>query len=482
MLALCAVISTLQLSGPVPVEGGDYLLVPFTVPQGTVEFTLAHDDGSDSQILDWGIWSPDGFRGWGGGLTEPAIVGVAESSRGYLRGAIAPREWTLVVGKAKLQGRPGAYTVDLEFRDAATIPARPFAAWAPVTLDAGERWYAGDFHVHSEESGDAGATFDQILALARERGLDFVNISDHNTSSHVPRLAAAQDGVADVLLLRGAEITTYAGHGNAVGIDTYVDHRVGLGGVGAPTITAAVQAQGGVFIVNHPKLALGDLCIGCAWTHADTPWDQVDALEIQTGNAEVGGLFLQQSITMWDELEDAGHRLAIVGGSDDHRAGMDTGATAARIGSPTTMVFGTLAESSIVDGIRNGRTVVKLRGPDDPMVELVARDGGALEVTVTGGAGMVAELWRNGALLEGQTVEGDGTLTFVPPFTGAVDRFRVELTQNGQRVVITSHVYVEVAPTVDGGCCSGSATSGSLLLSLAVAAQIVARRRRRARA
>ena len=87
MFALCAVISTLHLTGAVPVEGGDYLLVPFTVPAGTVELELAHADGSDSQILDWGIWSPEGFRGWGGGLTDAAVVGVAESSRGYLRGA-----------------------------------------------------------------------------------------------------------------------------------------------------------------------------------------------------------------------------------------------------------------------------------------------------------------------------------------------------------------------------------------------------------
>ena len=56
MLALAAVISTAQLTGAVPQAGGDYLIVPFTVPAGTVEFTLTHDDGSDFQILDWGVW------------------------------------------------------------------------------------------------------------------------------------------------------------------------------------------------------------------------------------------------------------------------------------------------------------------------------------------------------------------------------------------------------------------------------------------
>lgn len=58
MLALTAVISTLHLTGAVPVADGDYLVVPFDVPAGTVEFALAHDDGSDFQILDWGCGGP----------------------------------------------------------------------------------------------------------------------------------------------------------------------------------------------------------------------------------------------------------------------------------------------------------------------------------------------------------------------------------------------------------------------------------------
>lgn len=145
MLALAAVISTLRLTGAVPVEGGDYLLVPFTVPAGTVELTVAHDDGSASQILDWGVWSPDGFRGWGGGLTEPAVIGVAESSRGYRAGPIAPGAWWVVIGKAKLQGEPGQYVIDLEFRDAAELPVRPRAPWAAVTLATERRWIDSPF-------------------------------------------------------------------------------------------------------------------------------------------------------------------------------------------------------------------------------------------------------------------------------------------------------------------------------------------------
>ncbi len=155
-----------------------------------------------------------GFRGWGGGLTDAAIIGVATSSRGYLPGPITAGTWTLVIGEAKLPAGTGHYSVDVTFRDAPTLTPVPRAPFAARVLATGPAWYKGDFHVHDEESGDAAATFAQIIDLARSRGLDFVELTDHNTVSQQGRQAAARQQVDDVFLLRGAEVTTYAGHGN----------------------------------------------------------------------------------------------------------------------------------------------------------------------------------------------------------------------------------------------------------------------------
>lgn len=499
MLALAAVISTMQLTGAVPVEGGDYLLVTFQVPVGTVEMTVSHDDGSDSQILDWGVWSPDGFRGWGGGLTDPAIIGVAESSRGYVNGPITPGEWTLVIGKAKLGGQPGQYTVDLEFRDAATIPVGPRAPYAAVTLSTERRWYAGDFHVHSNESGDAPATLDQVVEYARGRGLDFIVLTEHNTTSHVPRIAARQTTLTDLLLVPGAEVTTYGGHATAVGVTSYIDHRVGLGGRTGRAIVDEVHARAGAFSINHPALDLGDLCIGCAWSHADTQWDQVDGIEIQTGNADLtAALFTPRTIALWDMHEDAGHHIAAIGGSDDHRAGTETGSLPARIGSPTTMVLAdALSEQAIREAVLEGRTVVRFHGPEDPMVALVAKDTQssrqaelgatlvdvgevALEATIEGGDGAVVELWKDGVQVETRPISGAVT-RFVRPVSGDPERYRVEVTRDGNRLTVTSHVYVDGDPSLaPGGCCDGGGGNGgaaSLAMSGIVAAWLARRRR-----
>ena len=158
------------------------------------------------------------------------------------------------------------------------------------------------------QSGDAKATFDQIVTLAKSRGLDFVNLSDHNTVAQHALIAAQQASYGDFLFLRGAEITTYSGHGNAVGIHDYVDHRLGYNGRTVKGIVDDVKAQGGIFIVNHPMLDLGTGCIGCAWQHVDdTPWDEVSGLELITGNYDLGvSAFVPRVLALWDRAGGRG--------------------------------------------------------------------------------------------------------------------------------------------------------------------------------
>lgn len=493
LLEVAAVLSMMRYEGDVTADGGDYHEVAFEVPAGTVEIEIAHSDGSETVILDWGVWSPEGFRGWGGGNDETAIIGVAESSRSYRPGPITPGTWTLVIGKARLASGMGHYVVDVTCRDDATLTPRARAMHSGAVLKTGRRWYKGDFHVHSSESGDASATFDQIGSLARQRGIDFVNLSDHNTDSQLPLQAAAQAAHPDVLFLRGAEITTYKGHGNAVALSSYVDHRVGANGRTIGDVLDDVAAQGALFIVNHPTLDLGASCIGCAWAHPDTPWDQVAGIEIITGKWEsVERLFVPRAIELWDEQLDAGHRIAAISGSDDHRAGTGTGANDTPLGSPTTLVLADeLSEAAIVEAVRAGRTIVQMRGPDDPFVEMTIGDveiGGdatppadSVTVTarVTGGTGYFVQLWRDGEQLDQTEVTSDDFTHAFEDAPGATKRrYRLELVDaGGSRIVVTSHIYVEGVPGT-GSCCDAGA--GEAMVGM-LAAPLILRRRRRAR-
>ena len=112
------------------------------------------------------------------------------------------------------------------------------------------------------------------------------------------------------------------------------------------------------------------------WKHVDdTPWDQVSGMELITGNYDIGvSAFVPRVLALWDTLEDQGFRIAGIGGSDDHTAGINEGTAGSEIGSPTTLVLAdNLSEAAIIDAVKHGRTIVNLHGPDDPLVEVTMR-------------------------------------------------------------------------------------------------------------
>lgn len=485
-----AIIATIPLDGSVTSDGGDYAIVEFEVPAGAVELTVSHRAVDDANILDFGVFDPDGFRGWGGGLTDDATIGEVESSRGYLPGPLQPGTWRIVIGKARLAVEPAGYELTVTIRDDATLTPRTRADVSPVVLEEGARWYAGDFHVHSSESGDAAATLDEITAIAGDRGLDFVVLSDHNTVSQHRLAAAYQSGVSDLLFVRGAEVTTYSGHGNAVGAGVYIDHRVGLNNRTKDEIIADVTSAGGSFVVNHPRLGLGNACIGCDWDESFDAWEAVTAMEIQTGPYGLAELTGRPARDLWDAQLDAGNRITAIGGSDDHRAGIDLDTlTQSPVGSPTTLVLADeLSEAAILEAVAAGRVQVLLSGPDDPRVELeVSADSGevgrigdtiagerlAITARITGAGGGQAQLVVDGEPIETRSVSGDDaevSWDVVTPPEGA--RYRVHVLVGGLPITVTNHVFVTFAEGPDSGGCgcdSGGGQGGPWLVALAIA-------------
>lgn len=447
----------IPLVGTVPAGAPDHVFVDFEVPEGIVEIEVRHDDLSEDDILDWGLYDAAGTRGWGGGNSEPAIVGLEAASRSYTPGPIEAGTWRLVIGKALIDGADASYDVQVVLRTVATLAPQPERTpYIPGdALSDAPRWYAGDFHVHSRESGDARPEIDEVATFARSRGLDFVELSDHNVLSQNDFLGAVQADHPELLLIPGMEFTTYAGHANAIGATQWVDHKIGQRGITIEGAIAAFDAQGALVAINHPALALGTLCIGCAWDHAIDP-NTIHAVEIATtGLDQAGALFDGQAIEFWDDLCDQGAHLAAIGGSDDHRAGVDLGTFQSPIGDPTTMVFASeLSVAAILEGVRTSRTVVKLQGPDDPMVafepalaafgDTVWADGPVdYAVTVTGGDGFTVHVVQDGVAIGEEAVRGDrymASFQVTAPESGET-RARVELHDDAGRRVVTSHVW-----------------------------------------
>lgn len=491
----------LTLDSTISAGGLDHERVPFEVPAGVAELHIEHDDLSSTDILDWGLDDPAGFRGWGGGNGEPIVVNAQAASRSYRAGPITPGRWHVVIGKAQITGASRAYRLRVTLRDAPTLAPqperRPYAPSPPLSSEA--RWYAGDLHVHSRESGDASPTLDALATFARAQGLDFIELSDHNTTAQLDFIVDAQARHPALLLLPGVEFTTYDGHANGIGATAWVDHKIGQPGVTIEAAADTFHAQGALFSINHPVFDLGDLCIGCAWKHA-LPFDRVDAVEIATAGA--GPLFSAPSLAFWDAMLDGNHHVAPVGGSDDHRAGQDLGPFGTPVGTPATYVLAdALSADAIVRAIRAGRTVVKLLGPSDPMVELtspsapggiaqvgdtIRADTAALHARITGGAGLAVRWVVNGRAEPEQPIASDPfelTRDVTAPPPGVSARYRVEVLRDGIPTTITNHLWIERGSAAEGdgcGCTTARprAPTAALVL-LTVACALVLRRPRR---
>jgi hypothetical protein len=334
---------------------------------------------------------------------------------------------------------------------------------------------------------------DAVLELAEARGLDFVVLTEHNTVSHDDFINAVQARHPKVLLIPGIEVTTYDGHMGAINATQFVEHKIGLDGATIGQSAAAIHDQGALLSINHPTFELGDLCIGCAWHH-ELPDDAVDAMEIVSAGSAT--LFVESTLALWETYLARGAHLAALGGSDDHRAGVNLGPLQTPIGSPTTMVYAReLSAAAIAEGVRLGRTVVKVDGPEAPMVDLstdppLAGDGVAaatvkVHATVTGGSGQLLRLVADGQVATEVVIEGD-PFTFDHEVTpGEATTFlRAETELAANRTTITSHIWLSTGPSVDaeltgGGCACEMATTGRLGPSAAMLlfALLIARRR-----
>ena len=513
-----AAAAPVVIDGAVPADGLDHFFVDLEVPAGTKEIEIRHDDESTANILDWGLLDQDGYRGWGGGTSEPIVIGEAAASRAYVPGPIKPGTWRLVVGKAKVVASPALYHVEVEYRTAPTLPVvvrKPYEVAAARKTEM--RYYAGDLHVHSLESTDAKPTLAANVALAKKRGLDFIEMSDHNTITQLDFFTDVQANEPSFLLIPGIEYTTYRGHANAIGATKWVDHKIGQPGVTIEGAADQILAQGAILSINHPALDLGDLCIGCAWKH-QLSVQKIGGVEIGTGGLRQGAqLFSAKAIAFWDAILDQGQKIPALGGSDDHRAGISDGNVESPIGSPTTLVRAKeLSVAGIMEGIRRGATVVKLEGPTDPMAELevaVRRGGGdpigfpgdtlavqsvVLRVRVTGALPADAQqvrLVKNGVPFgEPVDVTADPFVyeAIVPaPATGE-ERWRAEVLFEGKPLTVTSHVWLKLdragpraedAASDDSGCAvtrSDEVPSTLVVTALAFLAAAVLRMRRRA--
>lgn len=335
--------TTLHLTHDIQNENR-YVPVPFEVPGGTdsLEVRISYD--ADAAVIDLGCEGATAWRGWSGGARREFVIRADDATPGYLPGELESGQWNVVLGVHRLPSDGADVTVEILIPAEGGIDHGPVAA--PVTgvrrgssrrLPApdGLQWYAGDFHAHTLHS-DGRESIAGLAALGARAGLDFMAVTDHNTTSHHAHLPGigAKQGIA---LLPGQEVTTHRGHANAFGDIGWIDFRRP-----AQEWVDEVERRGGVLSVNHP--ISGD----CSWLH---PLERAPrAIEVwhSTWYDELIATSPLAFLALWEP------GVTLLGGADFHRRIQGVGP-----GTPTTWVAAEDASpEAILAGVAAGRTAI----------------------------------------------------------------------------------------------------------------------------
>ncbi|MGC4808361.1 CehA/McbA family metallohydrolase [Micromonospora sp. DT233] len=212
----------------------------------------------------------------------------------------------------------------------------------------GRAWYRGDCHVHSARSNGGELTPEQLAAAARDVGLDFIAITEHNTAdTHGAWGPFAGD---DLLVILGQEVVTRTGHWLALGLAAtdVVDWRYGVRDDAIGRHLDQVHRAGGLCVAAHPHAPYPAGVFSY-------PFQGFDVVEVWNGlwssdrpwNADNEAALAEWGRGLAADIHNGRWRPAI-GNSDAHVAG--------QLGVPQTVVLAEeLSRDAVLDGIRAGR-------------------------------------------------------------------------------------------------------------------------------
>lgn len=421
--------SSVVLTGTVsPSEAPGYRMLPFQVPSGTkrISVELEKNPGSPEVMAALGLYGPLAYRGMG---RQKFFVATNEATPPFQAGPVEPGQWQVLLSVYHVpDGQPWPFRVKVDLSTHPDDSSKP-------ALQTGARWYTGDLHSHTGHSdGACPSTTGKIVPCppyklveaAHAQGLDFLIITDHNTSTTLNAIRELQPYFDRLLLIHGREMTTSAGHSNLWGTSAEVDFRIGFAGYTVNDYIRQSHAAGGVVSINHPYWPISTNCPGCGWGWRDTDYAQIDAIEVINGYRQENPRFKPppgNGIPFWEDKLRQGYRITAVGGGDDHQSGL--GLPHSGVGLPRVQVYATeLSEPAILAGIRAGHVYVKAEGAKCPELELTVEiSGGAphlpamvgdnvslahdekstAKMKVTGGSGTLLQLFWDGTPVESAT-------------------------------------------------------------------------------
>ncbi|MEZ4864034.1 MAG: CehA/McbA family metallohydrolase [Caldilineaceae bacterium] len=285
-------------------------------------------------MLTLTLFDPDGFRGAGhrGGNTHIVEITPTTATPGYRAGRLPAGAWTVQIDTHMIM--PGECRYELTVTaTVADKPANATSSGAPLdatsvipaiprfdyVANPNPGWYRGDLHSHTVHS-DASWSVQELAAAARRLKLDFIALTDHNTTT--PLAEMERLSTPGFLTMGGQELTTFWGHAVCLGAHEWLDWRVTQQGEEMAQIASQLYAQEQLFIIAHPKDVGDPICTGCRWVYPLMMPGTAQLVEIWN-EAWVEGHSLNQrknedGLALWYQWLNEGRRMVATAGSDVH--------------------------------------------------------------------------------------------------------------------------------------------------------------------
>lgn len=323
------------------------------------------------------------------------------------------------------------------------------------------KWYAGDFHLHSNSSLDGENSPAELAALGREEGLDFLALTDHNT---IDGFAKIEENL-DFLFIPGIEITLTKGHFNVFGMGGWrpwmEEICVTQKAIPLPEkyqlvseLMRLIDQEGLLASINHPLLHPWE------WQFKRTDLNFVHCVELWNDLYWPDNAIANpKTVDLWTDWLNAGFNVVALGGSDYHYLPKpDLGLPGERLGQPATYVFAeALSAPGVLEGVRNGRAYVS-RGPEisfqaviGGMTFMIGDEVGERSGEVAFKASVInqprdsqAQLVRNGRAIATRQL-GEGAINL--EFKDEIDRsspswYRLDIIDNQKlALAITNPIY-----------------------------------------
>ncbi|MBB6218820.1 putative metal-dependent phosphoesterase TrpH [Anaerosolibacter carboniphilus] len=354
-----------------PRDGKKYFQFPFQVQNGASKIVVKVEyDKTSENVLYLQLYDYRNFRGIGKSSDNgqkkqlSIIITPTHASPGAIFGNLPRGRWVAEIDADEIP-MTCKYNLTIEVYYHTKVNTR-FAIKKPKykerILIPEENWYKGDLHIHSIES-DGREQVREIIQEARDVGLDFIAITDHNTISPWQYFKRYKD----ILLIPGVELSTHDGHANAIGLEDWVDWRLGYRNRTIQHVIQDTHDQGALFSINHPGIRneKGEESFRIKNIDIAT----IDCIEIWNGPWTKHQVQAnKRARDLWTQWLNEGYRITAIAGSDLH----SLKTYGVHLGKLINHVYSkNLSQLALLEAIKGGRVFLSM----GPKVYFTANDG-----------------------------------------------------------------------------------------------------------